>query len=118
MNLLLQRKSAHILLDQNKITAFIKKLSIWKSRLNDNVLDIFPILCDYVDNKPLIKAELIFFDTQQHLELLSKYFTDYFLKETFEKFDWILNPFLVAKTDLFKREEEEELAKLCQLIKL
>ena len=95
------------MLSQNKITAFTKKLNLWKSRIDNNVVDVFPVLCDYIKNKPLIRADLIFSDIQQHLELLAEHFTKYFLKETFENFDRILNPFLVGKTDLLGREEEE-----------
>ena len=68
---------------------------------------MFPVLCDYIANKPLIDKELIFSDIQPHLELLSEHFKKYFLKETYDNFDWILNPFVVAKTDLSGREEEE-----------
>ena len=107
LNLSLQGRNANILLSQNKITAFTKKLNLWKSRTDDNVVDMFPVLCDCIENKPLIRTDLIFSDIQQHLELLSDHFTKYFLKETFENFDWILNPFLVGKTDLLGREEEE-----------
>ena len=67
---------------------------------------MFPVLCDYIANKPLIDKELIFSDIQSHLELLSEHFKKYFLKETYDNFDRILNPLVVAKTDLFKREEE------------
>ena len=50
-------------------------------------------------------------DIQQHLKWLSEHFRKYFLKETYDNFDWILNPFVVAKTDL-SGHEEEELAEL------
>ena len=110
LNLSLQGKDANILLSQNKITAFIKKLNIWKARISDNVVDMFPVLRDYIANKPLIDRELIFSDVQPHLELLSEHFKKYFLKETYDIFDWILNPFVVAKTYL--SGHEEELAKL------
>ena len=106
-NLSLQERDANILLSQNKITAFIKKLNIWKTRISDNVVDMFPVLCDYIANKPLIDKELISSDIQPHLELLSEHFKKYFSKETYDNFDRILNPLVVAKTDLFKREEEE-----------
>ena len=106
-NLSLQGRDANILLSQSKITAFIKKLNTWKARISDNVLDMFPVLCDYIANKPLIDKELIFSDIQPHLELLSEHFKKYFLKETYDNFDRIVNPLVVAKTDLFKREEEE-----------
>ena len=111
LNLSLQERDANILLSQNKITAFIKKLNIWKARISDNVVDMFPVLCDCIANKPLIDKELIFSDIQPHLELLSEHFKKYFLKETYDNFDWILNPFVVAKTDL-SGCEKEELAKL------
>ena len=107
LNLSLQGRDANILLSQNKITAFIKKLNIWKARISDNVVDMFPVLCDYIANKPLIDKELIFSDTQPHLELLSEHFKKYFLKETYDNFGCILNPFVVAKTDLSGCEEEE-----------
>ena len=35
---------------------------------------MFPVLCDYIVNTPLIDKELIFSDIQQHLKLLSKHF--------------------------------------------
>ena len=106
-NLSLQGRDANILLSQNKITAFIKKLNIWKARTSDNVVVMFPVLFDYIANKSLIDKELIFSDIQPHLELLSEHFKKYFSKETYDNFDRILNPLVVAKTDLFKREEEE-----------
>ena len=107
LNLSLQGRDANILLSQNKITAFIKKLNIWKARISDNVVNMFPVLCDYIANKPLIDKELIFSDIEQHLKLLSEHFRKYFLKESYDNFDWIINPFVVAQTDLSRREEEE-----------
>ena len=68
---------------------------------------MFPVLCDFITNKPLIAKELIFSDIEQHLKLLFEHFRKCFLKETYDNFDWILNPFVVAKTDLSQREEEE-----------
>ena len=56
LNLSLQGRDANILLSQNKITAFIKKLNIWNARIKDNVVDMFPVLCDYIANKPLIQG--------------------------------------------------------------
>ena len=89
LNLSLQGRDANILLSQNKIAAFIKKLNIWNARINNNVVDMFPVLCDYVANKPLINKELIFCDIQQHLKLLFEHFRNYFLKETYNNFNWI-----------------------------
>ena len=70
-------------------------------------MDLFTVFYGYIANKFLINTKLIFFDIQQHLLLLSKHFTKYCLKETYENFDWILNPFVDAKTDVLGRENEE-----------
>ena len=58
---------------------------------------MFPVLCDYIANKPLINTQLIFSDIQQYMEVLSENFTKYFLKESYDNFDWIPNPFLLLK---------------------
>ena len=63
-----------------------KEVGICKTRMNNNV-DMSPIVCDYVASKSLIAAYLIFSDVQQHLQLLSAYFTKHVLKETTENFD-------------------------------
>ena len=60
LNLSLQGQDANILLSQNTIAAFIKKLNIWKARINDNVVDMFPVLCGYIANKPLIDKKIDF----------------------------------------------------------
>jgi len=91
----LQGRDVSILISQNKIIALIKKFNMWKTRIND-VVDAFPGLCGYIASKTLIKAEVIFSDIQQHLELFSKHFTKYLLKEANNNFYWILNPFVVA----------------------
>jgi len=52
LNLSLQGRDANILLGQNKITLFIKKLNIWQHRIND-IVDMFPVRCDFSANKPL-----------------------------------------------------------------
>ena len=39
--------------------------------------------------------------------MLSKHFTKYLFKETYDNFDWILNLFIDADIDLSGRKEEE-----------
>ena len=46
-------------------------------------------------------------DIQLHLELLSEHFQKYFMKETYEHFDWVLNPFVASNTELSGRAEKE-----------
>jgi len=60
LNLSLQGRDANILLNQNIITAVIKKLYMWKTRINDDVVDMFPVLCDYNFNKNSSNTELVF----------------------------------------------------------
>ena len=57
-----------MLLSQNKITAFVKKFNIWNARIKNNVVNMFPVLSDYIANKSLIDKELIFSDIQEHLK--------------------------------------------------
>ena len=68
---------------------------------------MFSVLCDYITNKSSINTELIFRDIQLHLELLSEHFQKYCMKETYENFDWELNPFVASNTELSGRAEEE-----------
>ena len=63
----------NIIISQNKIEAFTKKLQILKKIINGNVLDMFPILSDYIANKPLINKILILPDIQKQLKLLSEH---------------------------------------------
>ena len=93
LNLSLQGRDANILRNQNKIIAFIKKLNIWKTRINDSVVDMFPVAYGYIVKEPLINTILIFSDIQLYLLLL------YSLKEPYENFDWILNLFVITKTN-------------------
>jgi len=54
---------------------------------------MFPLVCDYIANKPLTDTKLMFSDVQKHLKLLlSGHFKKYFDKG----FDWILSPFVCA----------------------
>ena len=82
-NLSLQKRDANILLSQNKITAFIKKLNIWKAKINDNIVNKFSVLFSYIASKLLINSELIFSDIQEYLQFVS-YSTKYILKETWK----------------------------------
>ena len=58
---------------------------------------MFWVLYGYIAYKPLINTELVFSDIQQHLLLIYEYFAKYFIKETYENFNWILNLLLMQK---------------------
>ena len=73
--------------------------------MNDNVLDMPPVLSDYIANKSLINKILILPDFQKHLDCYPNILKGIFVKETYENFDWILNSFAVEKTKSSGREE-------------
>uniref|UniRef100_A0A8C4T186 HAT C-terminal dimerisation domain-containing protein n=1 Tax=Erpetoichthys calabaricus TaxID=27687 RepID=A0A8C4T186_ERPCA len=98
---------SNILRSHDKIAAFKKKLSIWKTRINKKVLDKFPILDDYICNNLLINADLIICDVEQHLQSLADHFDEYFLNDNIANFDWVRSPFDVELTDLAECEQEE-----------
>jgi len=56
VNLSLHGRDANFLLCQNRVTAFVKKFNVCKTRINGYVLDMFSILCDYIANNPSINT--------------------------------------------------------------
>ena len=62
LNLSLQRRDTNILISQNKIVAFTKKLQFWKNKINENVLDMFSVLSDCIGNNLLINKTLTLSD--------------------------------------------------------
>ena len=77
LNLSLQGRDSNILRSHDKMTAFKKKLGLWKTRINTS-LDMFPTLSDYIDNNPSINADMIICDIGKHLDALSQHFDEYF----------------------------------------
>jgi len=73
LNLSLQGRDSNIIKSHDKITAFKKKLGLWKTRINTS-LDMFPTLSDYIDNNPSINADMIICDIGKHLDALSQHF--------------------------------------------
>ncbi|XP_051774916.1 protein FAM200A-like [Erpetoichthys calabaricus] len=83
LNTSLQVRDSSMLKTTDKITAFKKKLRIWKTR---------------VQNKSYI------FD---HLSAIEEYFDRYFPTDNIADYDWIRNPFSCQLTDLTGKEEEQ-----------
>ena len=106
LNLSLKGRDNNFLISQNKIVPYTKKFQIWKNRINDNVLHRFPIPRDYITKKPLITKFLILPYNQKHLELLSEHFKRYFVKETYEDFNWVLIPFAVEKLSSYDEKKK------------
>ncbi|XP_025423343.1 protein ZBED8-like [Sipha flava] len=89
------------------MAAFKGKLLIWKRRVNDNNLDMFPLTANtkFTDKIiPIINDSLTLSDQK-----LDHYFSSLDLK----LFDWVRNPFNPSlETSHFSLKEEEELAEL------
>jgi hypothetical protein len=53
LNTSLQGKTANILLLHNKVTAFVKKNSIWKQKVVNGNIDMFPWTNDFIEENEL-----------------------------------------------------------------
>ena len=80
---------------------------MWKSRINNKILDMFSNLSDYISSNPSINTVLITPDVSQPLKSLAEHFDKYFLNDCIDTFDWVRSPFDIEMTDLSDREKEE-----------
>ena len=100
----------HVLLQEDKVKAFVKTLDLWNPNLQKNKIDMFPLLnsCTRLNveaNKNL------FFD---HLNDLLLHFLNYLDDHDFTKFAWIQNPFIDEEDDKFRLTsiEKEQLIEI------
>uniref|UniRef100_K7GJS8 DUF4371 domain-containing protein n=1 Tax=Pelodiscus sinensis TaxID=13735 RepID=K7GJS8_PELSI len=92
LNLSLQGKGNFLTMSE-KVTAFQKKLVLWREHFENRCLERFPSLCDFVAEnnasvspiKTLISA---------HLKILETEFSNLFKNLPNEEFQWVLNPFV------------------------
>lgn len=103
----MQGNDSNILRSNDKITAFKKKLKIWKTRILNGITDMFPTLSDYVNGTNAIISENVFSLFFEHLDGMAVYFERYFPIESVGIYDWIRNPFKYEFSYLTGREEEE-----------
>ena len=100
LNIFLQGKETHLLQLYNNITAFKRKLQLWKTDLliNNEQCDSFSLLKSYFNSQ---SSNLSLQNTDgcdmktvmcSHLDALISQFKEYF-SEDMEKHDWIKNPF-------------------------
>ncbi|XP_071040035.1 zinc finger BED domain-containing protein 5-like [Parasteatoda tepidariorum] len=93
----MQGPQMHLLIQKDKVKAFIKKVELWKSNLQKNKIDMFPRLnlCPR-DNIEANKNLFV-----EHLNGLLLQFSNYFGDLDFTKFAWIQNPFIDEEDDEF-----------------
>jgi hypothetical protein len=77
LNTSLQGETANILLLHNKITAFAKKISIWKQKVVNGNIDMFPLTNDFIEENEL-GLEVIKNVILSHLTALVTQFEKYF----------------------------------------
>ena len=107
LNVSLQGKDTHLLQLYDKITAFKRKLQLWKTDLlkNNEQCDSFPLLKSHLNSR---SGNLSLQNTNEcdmktvmcsHLDALILHFEKYF-SEDMEKHNWIRNPFVDNATAL------------------
>ena len=97
LNISLQRRDIHILQLFNKLTAFKRKLRLWKTGLLENGKQCngFPLLKSHLSSlsgNPSLHCSVknvIYW----HFDLLISHFDKYF-SEYMDKYKWIKNPFV------------------------
>ena len=88
----MQGRNSSVFLVADKIEGFKKKISLWKRRVKDKRLDMFPLLSKSLKSAPHVDiSEQII----QHLAQLSQKFDYYFPEDPQSGNLWILNPFAV-----------------------
>jgi hypothetical protein len=110
LNTSLQGESANVLLLHNKITAFVKKISIRKQKVVNGNIDMFLWTHDFIEENKL-GLEVIL----SHLTTLVIQFDKYFPTDwDIEKRDWIRQPFSAPpeETQHLPLTAQEELAEL------
>ncbi|XP_075070632.1 protein FAM200A-like isoform X2 [Mixophyes fleayi] len=112
LNLSLQGSNTHILKLSDKVSAFRKKLLLWKRKLNeDRYNDCFPLLHQFVTSNDVYLTHELKSVFEQHLTKLSDWFEKYF-PENMETFVWIQDPFSTKAPSEFTSIEEEKLIEL------
>jgi len=91
LNKSMQGPLIHSLIQKDKVNAFIKKIELWKSNLQKNKFDMFPLLNDLCSTGTIETTKHLF---SEHLDGLVMYFSHYFDDLDFTKFGWIQNPFV------------------------
>lgn len=112
LNLSLQGENTNIFTLKSKIEAFIKKLNIWKQKVENNSFEMFSYTEEFLASND-VEANVLKPLVIDHLFNLLKQFQKYFLPELDNaKLDWIQNPFAIQSTEHLSLKSQEELADL------
>lgn len=92
LNHQLQSKDKHLPHLSDKITAFIRKLEVWRRRLDQGNTDFFEDLTEVaktIDSR----ATTVIYCIQQHITALRGLFQKYFPHSAADQYDWVVDPF-------------------------
>jgi hypothetical protein len=103
----MQGKEQNLFTSSDKLYGFLRKIKIWKAKVENGDLEIFPLTAD---TDPEITSCLIL----EHISVLEDKLQQYFPSLNVNEYDWVRSPFAVtiAATKHPMLKEAEELAEL------
>ena len=109
LNLSMQGAHKNVLDISNKITAFTKKLSLWKEDIANvsGGSQYFPFLSNLLQKKSMILPSDLKSVFVQHLSKLELKFAHYF-QEDLSSYEWIQDPFAQPITSFFTEKEKKD----------
>ncbi|KAL2096421.1 hypothetical protein ACEWY4_008569 [Coilia grayii] len=75
LNISLQGRNSNIFFVADKVQAFKRKRALWTKRVQEKRMEMFPLLCDILENSPRVE---ISGSVSQHLSQLAEKFEKYF----------------------------------------
>ncbi len=111
LNMSLQGENTNIMLLNDKIHAFKRKLERWTERVEMGRIDMFSELDEFMEENEL--SVNIVKSITTHLHALLEQFNRYFPEETApEQYDWIRSPFTVTRANHLTSDLEDALVEL------
>jgi len=113
LNLSLQGRNINLLKSIEKIPAFIKKLKLWKRKMNeDGGKECFHLLQKVLTSNGVDFSQDLKSIFEEYLSQLISCFEKYFRNDSIDKFAWIQDPFNAVALSEFTPAEEESLIEL------
>jgi hypothetical protein len=109
LNTSTQGYDTNILVVSDKANAFVRKIGLWISKIEERNLDMFPKLNDFIeDNNMEISETGIERCIREHLTNLQSSFSKYFPEKMNDKYSWIRDLFheVSPPNNDFSLEEE------------
>lgn len=101
INTSMQGRQENILTSTDKLCAMKKKILLWKTRITEDNIEMFPSMHEI--DEPMVSL------IKEHLSKIEENFEKYFPFLNTEQYDWIRNPFVSSDVSALNINEEEEL---------